>query len=80
MPYGWITQRTSLSWPEVLEAYCDVWSIEPADLEPQWAATGLTQPVNRAMTWWTCLAEASAAEWAEWGIAPLHHLSRVLDA
>lgn len=80
VPYGWITQRTSLPWPEVLEAYCDAWSIDPAELEPQWAATGLTQPVNRAMTWWTCLAEASAAEWAEWGIAPLHHLSRLLDA
>lgn len=80
VPYGWITQRTSLSWPDVLGAYCDAWGIDPAELEPQWAATGLTQPVNRAMTWWTCLAEASAVEWAEWGIAPLHHLSRVLDA
>ena len=80
VPYGWITQRTSLSWPDVLDAYCDVWGVTPAELEPQWAATGLTQPVNRAMTWWTCLAEASAAEWKTWGEAPLHHLSRVLDA
>ena len=80
VPYGWITQRTSLSWPEVLEAYCDTWGIDRADLESQWLLTGLTQPVNRALTWWTCLAEASAAEWAEWGEAPLHHLSRVLDA
>jgi hypothetical protein len=80
VPFGWITQRTSLSWPDVLDAYCDAWGIEPPELEPQWAATGLTQPINRAMTWWTCLAEASAAEWATWGEAPLHHLSRVLDA
>jgi hypothetical protein len=80
VPYGWITQRTSLSWPDVLGAYCEVWGIRADELEPQWAATGLTQPVNRAMTWWTCLAEASAAELAAWGIAPLHHLSRVLDS
>ena len=80
VPYGWITQRTSLSWPDVLAAYLDVWGIDADELEPQWAATGLTQPVNRAVTWWGCLAEASAAERAEWGIAPLHHLSRVLDA
>jgi hypothetical protein len=80
VPYGWIMQRTTLSWPDVLDAYCAVWDLEPADLRAQWAATGLTQPVNRAMTWWSSLAEATAAEWAEWGIAPLHHLSRVLDA
>ncbi|MEV7398023.1 phosphotransferase [Aeromicrobium sp. NPDC092404] len=79
VPYGWIAQRTVLPWGEVLEAYCDVWGVTPADLEPQWVASGLTQPVNRAMTWWGCLAEASAAELAEWGEAPLHHLSRVLD-
>jgi hypothetical protein len=80
VPYGWITQRTELSWPDVREAYCEAWGIEPDELESQWKATGYTQPVNRAMTWWSCLAEASAAEWAEWGAAPLHHLSRVLDA
>lgn len=79
VPYGWIAQRTTLVWAEVVEAYCDAWDMTPSDLEPQWVASGLTQPVNRAMTWWGCLAEASAAELAEWGKAPLHHLSRVLD-
>lgn len=79
VPYGWITERTSLPWPEVLEAFCEAWAIEPADLESQWAATGLTQPVNRTLTWWVSLAEASAAEWATWGEGPLHHLTRVLD-
>jgi hypothetical protein len=79
VPFGWITTKTDLSWPAILESYCAVWEIVPADLGTQWSAAGLTQPVNRAMTWWGCLAEASAAEWAEWGAAPLHHLTRVLD-
>jgi hypothetical protein len=79
VPYGWITSRTSLSWPDVLNAYCEVWAIEAVDLDAQWRATGLTQPVNRAITWWGALDEASASEWLEWGEAPVHHLSRVLD-
>ena len=79
VPYGWITQRTSLSWPEVVEAFSEGWGVEADELGSQWAATGLTQPVNRAMTWWSCLTEATAAEWTEWGEAPLHHLTRVLD-
>lgn len=79
VPYGWVTSRTSLDWREILEAYCAQWHIEPGDLQAQWDASGLTQPVNRALTWAGCLEEATAAEWQEWGDAPLHHLSRVLD-
>ncbi|MRJ99941.1 phosphotransferase [Aeromicrobium sp. S22] len=80
VPYGWITTLSEVSWPEVLEAYCDVWSTTAAAIAPEWDAAALTQPVNRTLLWWTCLQEASAAEWAEWGQAPVHHLSRVLDA
>ncbi|MEJ7634755.1 phosphotransferase [Aeromicrobium sp.] len=79
VPFGWIRERSTLAWPDVLEAYGTAWRVEPAELESQWIATGLTQPVNRAMTWWACLGEATAAEWETWGDAPLHHLTRVLD-
>jgi hypothetical protein len=80
VPYGWITQRTTLAWDDVLGGYCDVWGVSRADVEEQRRLTGLTQAVNRAMTWWSALAEANAAEWAEWGEGPLYHLSRVLEA
>lgn len=79
VPYGWITNQTSLSWPDVLEAYCDTWNVPVADVQELLSAAALTQPVNRTLLWWTCLQEATAAEWAEWGSAPLHHLTRVLD-
>jgi hypothetical protein len=79
VPFGWITSRTSLKWADVLDAYCEVWNVEAIDLDSQWRAAGLTQPVNRAVTWWGALTEATAAEWGEWGDAPVHHLSRVLD-
>ncbi|MCW2831753.1 MAG: hypothetical protein JWP31_2445 [Aeromicrobium sp.] len=79
VPYGWITSRSSLVWDEVREAYADGWGVDAAALDDDWAATCLTQPVNRAMTWWGCLQEATAAEWREWGEAPVHHLTRVLD-
>lgn len=79
VPYGWITNQTSLVWPEVLEAYCDTWGVSMTEVESLSAAAALTQPVNRTLLWWTCLQEATAAEWAEWGSAPLHHLTRVLD-
>ncbi|AWB90797.1 aminoglycoside phosphotransferase family protein [Aeromicrobium chenweiae] len=79
VPYGWITTQSQVSWPDVLAAYCDVWGTTVAAVRPEWDAAAYTQPVNRTLLWWSCLQEATAAEWAEWGDAPLHHLSRVLD-
>lgn len=79
VPYGWITTQTTIEWTDVVGAYRDEWGITADELEVLWTATGRTQPVNRALTWWRCLEQASAAEWLEWGDAPLHHLSRVLD-
>lgn len=79
VPYGWIAQRGEIAWPDVLEAYADVWGTTPAELASQWRATGLTQPVNRTLLWWGCLQEASADEWTQWGEAVLHHLTRVLE-
>ena len=79
VPYGWITSRTQLSWSDVVGAYCDEWNLAPDDLTLQWDATALTQPVNRALTWWACLTDATAAEWLEWGDTPIHHLTRLLE-
>lgn len=80
VPYGWIKERTELAWDDLVGAYADAWGLTPAELDDQWEASALTQPVNRALTWWTCLAEATADEWAEWGETPLHHLKRVLES
>jgi len=79
VPYAWITSRTDLDWSAVAEVYCQVWNVDPVDLRRITGLTALTQPVNRVLTWWGCLAEASAAEWLEWGDAPLEHLTRILD-
>jgi hypothetical protein len=42
-------------------------------------AAAVTHAVDRSQTWWDCLAGATDAEVADWGEAPLRHLSRVLD-
>ena len=79
VPYGWIEARTQLAWGDLVGAYADEWGLDEADLAGQWEASALTQPVNRALTWWACLAGATAEEWTEWGDAPLYHLKRVLE-
>lgn len=79
VPYGWIMQRGEISWDSLLGEYAEGWDVTAAELESQWLATGLTQPVNRTLVWWGCLQEATAAEWAQYGDAILHHLTRVLE-
>lgn len=79
VPYGWIEARTELAWADLVGAYAEEWGLTEAELASQWDASALTQPVNRALTWWACLTDATAAEWTEWGDAPLYHLKRVLE-
>lgn len=79
VPFGWITERTDLPWETVFSAYAAAWDLSATDLRADWRAVRLTQAVNRVLTWWNCLDEATAEEWAEWGDAPRHHLLRVLD-
>ncbi|MET0931760.1 MAG: aminoglycoside phosphotransferase family protein [Aeromicrobium sp.] len=79
VPYGWIMQRGEISWDELLAEYAEGWDVTVAELESQWLATGLTQPLNRTLLWWGCLQEATAAEWTQWGDGILHHLTRVLE-
>lgn len=82
VPFGVISEEARLPWEPVRDAYADAWVdvVDPRTLHALWEATSFTQPVNRAQTWWDALSAATDDEWAEWGIAPLHHLRRVLDA
>lgn len=80
VPYGWIEARTTLEWDDLVGGFRDVWNLTVDELGDQWAAAALTQPVNRALTWWGSLAHATAAEWSEWGEVPLTHLRRVLES
>lgn len=63
-------------------AFRRAWAEHVALDDDRWAelvaAAEVTQAVNRSLTWWDCLAEASDAEAEEWGESVLRHLSRVL--
>ena len=78
VPFGWITQRTELDWSPLIAAYAQAWDLSADDVAVDWQASQLTQAVNRALTWWSCLADATVDEWSEWGDAPVYHLKRVL--
>jgi hypothetical protein len=82
LPLPWAMTNTNpdLPWPALLRAYHEPWSdlVSLPDLEDLMAAAVLTQPVNRSFTWWSCLSQASDEEWAEWGEAPVRHLTNVL--
>lgn len=79
VPFGWITSLSQLAWDPLLEAYAEAWEVEVGVLHDEWWAAGMTHAVNRSLTWWGCLAEATAEQWREWGDSPIAHLSRVLD-
>lgn len=82
LPLPWALTHTNpgLPWPELLGAYHEPWSdlLSLPELEELLAAAVLTQPVNRSFTWWSSLSQASDQEWAEWGEAPVRHLTNVL--
>lgn len=82
VPYGITTEEGRWPWQPVLDAYTAQWQdvVDARSIHALWGATAFTQPVNRSQTWWGALAGASEKELADWGVAPLHHLKRVLDA
>ncbi len=82
VPMGIVGRSDDVDWDVVWEAYTDGWNgvASPSEMEPLLAAAELTHAVNRSATWWAAVAEATAAELADWGDAPLGHLLRVLDA
>ena len=80
VPFGWITSLTQIPWDPVLQSYATAWGVDISVVVDDWWAVEMTHAVNRSVTWWGCLADATADEWGgEWGDAPVTHLSRVLD-
>ncbi|MGA9102624.1 phosphotransferase [Aeromicrobium sp.] len=82
VPYGILTEAGTWPFQSVLDAYTDAWHdvVDVRSMHALWQATAFTQPVNRSLTWSGALTGATDQEVADWGIAPLHHLRRVLDA
>ena len=79
-----VVEDSGLAWPPVEDAYRTAHEASAgAEERDQWrrlrAASGVTHAVNRAWSWWRLLAEATDAEWDEWGEAPGRHLSRVVE-
>ncbi len=81
VPFG-MTEQQGVPWRPVIDAYAERWRdlVDARSLNAMWEASAFTQPVNRAQTWWGALVGATGEELADWGIAPLHHLRRVLEA
>jgi hypothetical protein len=81
VPWGWIDRRSTVPWPAVLEAYAAEWvdDVSPAELERLLPAAMVTHVVNRALTWWGALADATPAELAEWGDSPRYFLELVVE-
>lgn len=77
VPHAWVSRRPDLVWPDLVERYLDVWDVSAAEASLVVAAAETCHPVNRALTWWTALSEASADELRTWGEAPPYHLHGV---
>jgi hypothetical protein len=82
VPHGILAEEGRWPWRPVIDAYAEQWAdvIDVRALNAMWGAVAFTRPVNRSLTWWNALAGATEEEWAEWGVAPLHHLRRILEA
>jgi len=80
VPWAVLTHGLALPWEPVLAAYHAAWSdlVSRSELDRLLRAAMITQPVNRTQTWCDALAMASPAEVADWGEAPLRHLSHVI--
>lgn len=80
VPFGVVTDLSDLPWEPILGEFAQAWEVERSDVERDWPDVALTHAVNRSLTWWRCLAEATARDWQQWGEAPRVHLLEVLDA
>ena len=81
IPWAVTRHDSTAPWPELLASYHEPWGelLTLDEMTELMAAAMLTQPVNRSLTWWECLAEATEEEWLEWGEAPARHLANVLE-
>lgn len=65
---------------EVIPSYLDAWECSSRAFAELRSALRVSYAVNRATTWLGCLAEATPAEWDQWGNAPLDYLRRIPTA
>ncbi len=81
VPWGWVTQLTTLPWEPVLDAYAAGWGdlVGRAELEELMSAALVTHAVNRSQTWLGAVAGATGQELQEWGDAPLYYLRLALE-
>jgi Phosphotransferase enzyme family len=81
IPWAATHDDPSIPWAKLAAAYREPWSdlLALEEVAELMAAAVVVQPVNRALTWWECLAESTDEEWAEWGEAPARHLAHVLE-
>ena len=76
VPYGYSTRVTHHPWPDLLDAYAQVWAdlLDRDALEALMAPAMVTHAVNRSFTWLGAIRGAQPDELAEWGDAPLYYL------
>lgn len=76
VPYGYSTRVTHHPWPDLLDAYAQVWAdlLDREALEALMVPAMVTHAVNRSFTWLGAIEGAQAGELAEWGDAALYYL------
>jgi len=80
VPYAVCRLTDGLRWSDLVADYLEVWNLDHTAWGIAWNAGAFTHPVNRALTWWECLRDAGAEEWAAWGDAPAAHLREIMSA
>jgi len=65
---SWVSGVTTLPWRPIEEAYLEAWGLglSTDDLEELLRAATLCTPVNRSLTWWNAMTEATDEEWQHW--------------
>jgi hypothetical protein len=76
VPYGYSTRVTHHPWPQLLDAYAQVWAdlLDRDALEALMVPAMVTHAVNRSFTWLGAVEGAQPEELAEWGDSALYYL------
>ncbi|KRF25479.1 phosphotransferase [Phycicoccus sp. Soil803] len=76
VPYGYSTRVTHHPWPDLLDAYAQVWAdlLDRDALEALMVPAMVTHAVNRSFTWLGAIEGAQPEELAEWGDSALYYL------
>lgn len=78
VPFAIVSGQERARWEELVASYLKEWDIDHTAGGVAWNAAHFTHAVNRAFTWWRCLATATPQEWEQWGEAPLAHLREMM--